>query len=156
VLIAVVSDTHRDTYCINKILKKVEKADVLIHLGDNISDVEEIERNYKGKILAVRGNCDFGSMAKSELLEEIGGKKIFITHGHKYDVKYGLSKLLYRAEELGANIALYGHTHISSVEYERGVWLINPGSVGDARDGCESFALIEIGDRGIHTSIVTV
>lgn len=155
-LVAVISDTHGDSYNMKKILPKIESAEVLIHLGDYIRDLYEIEKNFKGRIIGVRGNCDFGIQTESEILETIAGKKIFITHGHRYDVKYGIHTLQYRAEELQADIALYGHTHVSSVEYERGIWFINPGSVGDARNGYESFAMLEIDDKGVHTTIVEV
>ena len=70
-LIAVVSDTHRDSYAIEKVLKKVGKADVLIHLGDNVEDVYEISKHFKGRTLFVRGNCDFGAAAKSEAIREM-------------------------------------------------------------------------------------
>jgi uncharacterized protein len=156
VLVAVVSDTHGDSYNIRKILPKIEEAEVLIHLGDYIRDLSEIEKSFKGKILGVKGNCDFGVAAESELLETIGGMKVFITHGHRYDVKHGIHKLQYKGEELGADIVLYGHTHASSVEYEGGIWIINPGSVGDARDNYESFAMLEIDESGVHTTIVEV
>lgn len=155
-LIAVVSDTHGEDYNIKKILPKIERAEVLIHLGDYIRDIFEIERAFKGRIIGVRGNCDFGVNTESELLEILGGKKIFITHGHRYEVKYGIHRLQYRAEEVEADIVLYGHTHISSIEYERGIWFINPGSVGDSRNGYESFALLEIDDRRIHPTIIKV
>lgn len=155
-LIAVISDTHGDNYNINKVIPKIDKAEVLIHLGDYYRDLSEIEKKFKGKIIGVKGNCDFGVDPDNELLEVIGGKRFFITHGHRYGVKYGIHRLQYRAEELEADIVLYGHTHISSVEYENGIWFINPGSVGEARDAFESFALIEIDDKGVNPTIVKV
>jgi uncharacterized protein len=153
VLIAVVSDTHREIYYMEKVLKKIANADVLIHLGDYDSDAESLAARFKGKALWVRGNCDFSSTAKSELLIELAGKKIFITHGHRYDVKYGLARLQYKAEETGADIVLFGHTHKSLVEYQGGVWFINPGSASEARDACESIAFIKIDEHGINPGI---
>jgi uncharacterized protein len=156
VLVAVISDTHGDKHNIDKIIPKLEKAEVLIHLGDYHRDLSGIENKFKGKIIGVKGNCDFAMGLESETLEIIEGKRFFITHGHRYDVKYGIHRLQYRAEELEADIVLYGHTHISSVEYEGGIWFINPGSVGEARDAFESFALIEISDNGVNPTIVEV
>lgn len=143
-LIAVVSDTHRDSHSIEKVIRKVEKADMLIHLGDNNCDAEEISKRFKGRVISVKGNCDFSSAGNSELLEEIAGKKMLITHGHSYGVKYGLTRLLFRAQEVNADIVLFGHTHISLVEYVSGIWFINPGSASEARDNHESIAFIKI------------
>lgn len=152
-LIGVVSDTHRDKAAIRKAANELINADVLIHLGDNDSDVEELGELYKNKIISVRGNCDFMSTTPLELVEELEGVRILITHGHKYDVKHSLLKLKYRAIELEADIALYGHTHISEIDFEEGVWLINPGSAALSRDGHNSVAVIEIIDEEIKPSI---
>lgn len=152
-LIGVLSDTHRYNWAIEKAVKVLKDCDAIIHLGDNVQDIKEISKYYKGKIIYVKGNCDFSPSAASEKLETIEGKKVFITHGHLYDVKYDLMKLRYRAMELNADIALYGHTHVSSIEYEDGIWFINPGSPALPRDGFSSVAVIDIKDGNINGSI---
>lgn len=148
--IGVMSDTHRHYSSINEGIKLLEDIDELIHLGDNTDDVEVIRRSFKGKIYNVKGNCDFSSSIPSERIEIIEGKKFFITHGHRYDVKYDLLNLRYRAEELGADVALFGHTHQSYISYEQGIWIVNPGSVSLPRDNVKSIAVIEITDGGIN------
>ena len=155
-LLAVVSDTHRDSYQIEKVMKKIALADVLIHLGDNVSDAEAMKLKFKGRVINVRGNCDFGSSEGSELVEEIDGVRIFLTHGHKYDVRNGIQRLRYKAEEENIQIVLFGHTHISMVSYEYGVWFVNPGSASEARDSFESIAMIEIDHKKIHANIVAI
>lgn len=151
--IAVVSDTHRSIYELNKLHKIIEGTDMLIHLGDNTDDVEEIAQTYKGKIINVRGNCDFGSFIPAERLEVIEGKRIFITHGHKYNVKYGLTNLKYKAEEVEADIVLFGHTHESLVEYESGIWFLNPGSAALPRDSAKSIAILKIENNTVDVSL---
>lgn len=151
--IAVISDTHRSSYETNKILHIIEEVDMIIHLGDNVEDAETLAGYFKGRIISVRGNCDFGSFAPSERLEVVEGKKIFITHGHRYDVKYGLSNLKYKAEEVGADIVLFGHTHESLVEYEKGIWFINPGSASMPRDSSKSIAILEIENSKVDISL---
>lgn len=155
-LIGVLSDTHRYTWVIEKAVKVLNDCDVIIHLGDNVQDVKEVAKYYKGKIIYVKGNCDFSPTVSNEKLETIGDKKVFITHGHLYDVKYDLMKIRYRAMELNADIVLYGHTHISSIEYEDGIWLINPGSPALSRNGVNSVAVIEIIDGNINGSIRSI
>ena len=43
---------------------------------------------------------------------QVGKNKLFVTHGHAYGVKSGLGRLAERAKTLGADVVLYGHTHI--------------------------------------------
>lgn len=155
-IIAVVSDTHRNGYIINKLKSKIKNADVIIHLGDNVQDIEGLSKDFKGILINVRGNCDFLSTAKSERLENILGKRVFITHGHKYGVKYELDELQERARELEADIVLYGHTHESKVDFIEGIWYINPGSPSMPRDGFPSYAVIEINENNINPTILSL
>jgi uncharacterized protein len=150
--IAVISDTHRHIYSLNQVTKLIHDTDMAIHLGDNVEDVDIIKSNYKGTIINVRGNCDFSSFIPVERMEEVENKKIFITHGHRYDVKHSLLKLKYRAKELGADIVLFGHTHISAEIYEDGIWFINPGSAALPKDSYQSIAIIEISDNKVSVS----
>jgi putative phosphoesterase len=72
-------------------------------------------KDNKDKLIAVRGNCDFCCDVKDELFFEIEKLKILLTHGDKYSVKNNLKLLKYRAEELKADIVIYGHTHINEL-----------------------------------------
>lgn len=154
--IAVMSDTHRHSYAIKQVSKLIQDADIAIHLGDNVEDVEILKQSYKGKILNVRGNCDFTGLAPIERLEEIEGKKIYMTHGHKYNVKYDLLKLKYRAKEVGADIVLFGHTHESLELYEDGIWFVNPGSAALPRDSYQSIAILEIDSNKVQISLKNI
>lgn len=150
-LIAVLSDTHRYESYIKMAAEKCKNADIILHLGDNVSDVEVIRR-YTGKdIIFVKGNCDIERSAKVEQLIKIDDKKIFMTHGHEYGVKISLLNLHYRAKELGADIALYGHSHVASIERHDGIWLINPGSTSLPRGLKHTIAFIEIKDGVINS-----
>lgn len=152
-IIGVISDTHRHTWVVENAIKKLEGSDLIIHLGDNVQDVKEISKYYKGPIINVKGNCDFAVDTPSERIEIIAGKKVFITHGHRYDVKYDLSRLRYRALEVEADIVLFGHSHVSKIVYEDGIWFVNPGSPALSRDGFNSVASIEIEKDKINPSI---
>jgi len=128
-LIAVISDTHRISKYIDLGRKYIEDADVLIHLGDNSEDIEELAKDFKGDVYGVRGNCDSSTLYPTEQLLEIMGKKIFLTHGHLYGVKSNLSNIYYRAKELNANIVLFGHTHENLIKEEDDIVFMNPGSI---------------------------
>lgn len=151
--IGIISDTHRYIMIIKRAIEIFDNPDLIIHLGDNVQDVHAIEKLYSGKIINVSGNCDFSVNVPSERIEIIGGKKFFITHGHKYDVKHGISELKYRAMELNADVVLFGHTHVSKIIYERGIWFINPGSPYLSRDGVNSVAIIDIENDRINPRI---
>ena len=128
-LIAVISDTHRVAKYINIAKEYIKSADVLIHLGDNSEDIEELTKGFKGKVYGVRGNCDFTNNYPKENIIVLEGKKILITHGDLYGVKYSLTNLYYRAKEVEADIVLFGHSHIPIVEKHNDICLMNPGSI---------------------------
>ena len=150
-LIAVLSDTHRYESYIKMAAKMCKSADIVLHLGDNVSDVEIIKKHTGKDVVFVKGNCDIERSAKVEQLIELENKKIFMTHGHEYGVKSSLLNLNYRAKELGADIALYGHSHIASIEKHDGIWFVNPGSVSLPRGLKHTIAFIEIKDGVINS-----
>lgn len=155
-LIGIVSDTHRLNGYIKKACEYLKDCDLVIHLGDNIEDAAKIKQYYKGKVINVRGNCDFTKDVPSERIEIIENKKFFITHGHNYNVKSNMINLKYKALEIGADIALFGHTHIAEIVEDDGILFINPGSVSMPRSGKNSIAFIEIIDGNIHANIKTL
>ena len=147
-LILVISDTHGN---INNAIDTIEKLkpDYVLHLGDVIRDVEDLEAIFpKMDIIAVSGNNDFWVSAKysaAERLLDLGGKKIFMCHGHKYKVKYDYSALVHKARTMGADIALFGHTHCAYKEMHDGILVVNPGSA-------RTYATIEIDASGKITA----
>jgi uncharacterized protein len=125
--ILVVSDSHGMTSELMKI-KDLHRnsVDLMIHCGDSelMSDDPAIA-NFK----VVRGNCDWNEQFSEEVMEELDGKKIWVTHGHRHQVKSTLLPLSYRAAELGAAIVCFGHSHILGAELIGDVLFINPGSI---------------------------
>ena len=92
--ILVISDSHRRTNVIDKILESQPTAKHVFFLGDNAKDIEDFEFIYPQKSFhAVCGNCDFASMLPTVGLETVNGKRVFYTHGHTFSVKYGITRL---------------------------------------------------------------
>ncbi|RII32818.1 metallophosphoesterase [Clostridium chromiireducens] len=147
-LIAVISDTHRITKYINLAKELIKDADILIHLGDNVDDVEILERDFKGQIYAVAGNCDYSTKYPKEDILEVNGKKIFYTHGDMYGVKSAINNIYYRGRELEADIVLFGHTHEPLREEASGIILMNPGSISLPRLNKRGIGFISINDNG--------
>lgn len=125
----VFSDSHG---YINPIIRAVEEhsdASLVIHAGDVLRDVDNLLAVYPNlKVETVAGNNEFFGNAPSDRLFEFGGKRIFLTHGHKYGVKGSLARLKMRAKELGADICIFGHTHTRHISEENGIYFLNPGA----------------------------
>ena len=144
---AVFSDSHGMTALMRECVRRV-RPDVIIHLGDYSRDADALGAEFPEiPLCSVRGNCDVGSAAPDRDVVQLGGVKAFITHGHLYNVKYGrLDSLVYAAQEQGARIAMFGHTHEADYEEMGGVKLINPGTAGAGRS--LTYALVEVYDNG--------
>ena len=100
-----------------------EKYDAVLHCGDYGNSYSVLMKNH---VFFVKGNCDL--RGEEALLLELYGKSIFITHGHRENVKYGLDRLIYKSLEKNASITLFGHTHEQCCFKEEGILFINPGS----------------------------
>ena len=100
--------------------------------------------------VAVKGNCDIPAGAGSnEEIVAILDKKFYLVHGHQFGVKQSINRLYYRAQELGVDVVVYGHTHTPHLEYTGDLWMINPGSPTRPRLNSKgSYVLIEM-DTGV-------
>lgn len=159
--ILVVSDSHGNTQLLHEIVGRNRTCDLVIHLGDNASDGNEVMRDFPTvAYLAVTGNCDMGfalNNLNSEGSFAAEGHRIFYTHGHKYNVNFGNDVLVYQAKMKNADIALYGHTHVALAEEKGGVLVINPGSISLPRDGsCGTYCIIEIKGKDVKYKICEV
>ncbi|MBR6400508.1 MAG: metallophosphoesterase [Firmicutes bacterium] len=157
--ILVLSDTHRSLNKTVRLLHDIaDDIDMVIHLGDNTEDAAFIKNNYQLPVLNVAGNCDFDASVPDDRLEQIGGKTVFMTHGHRYGVKYGSADdLVYRALELGADICLFGHTHTPFLQVIRGIVVMNPGSLPLPRGGSKPcYGIIKIEDGEIYPALVEI
>ncbi len=80
---------------------------------------------------------------KRQILQA-AGHVIYAVHGHEQGAYYGTEALERECEAAGADIALYGHTHIAA-EMRRGVYVVNPGSISYPRSLTPpSFAVLEL------------
>ena len=124
----VLSDSHGGRAAIERILIKESKnIDALIFLGDGLRDLEMALTLYpKLRAYSVAGNCDYGALEPTDGLAAFDGVVIFYTHGHMYGVKYDLDTLADAASARGAEVALFGHTHIPHAEQRGSVFLFNP------------------------------
>jgi len=144
VRIGVLSDTHRDLNLARTALEQMGEIDLLLHAGDHYNDALVLAEEFGLVTKAVIGNCDHSLSKPKEEILELEGYKILLTHGHRYGVKFGLQRLYFRGLEVGANIIVFGHTHMPVHVVEDNIHLLNPGSPTLPRDSSKpSYALIE-------------
>jgi len=151
------SDIHGSEYYFNYVrnLIETEVPDKIVLLGDLYyhgprnplpkdyapKNVCDILNAYKSKIVAIKGNCDaevdemISDFCFSEsVVENINGKNIMFTHGHKYN-KDNLPD--------GIDYLVYGHFHTGFI-YRDDVVSINAGSVSlPKNDTPHSYLLLD-------------
>lgn len=155
--IIVLSDTHGVVDRLNNVIKKhINDADLFLHLGDGAKEWLSASNDYPQlKMKMVAGNCD-STVYKlpHELILNEEGYSIFASHGDLYQVKFGLDNILRRAKEISASIILYGHTHQSFTNYQDGIYIFNPGSLGRPSNGVPSYGILDLTSNGVVCNIV--
>lgn len=110
------------------------RPDAVLHLGDHLEDAESMESVFSSiDFYHVPGNCDYFTNVPPSLTISLDGVRIFLTHGHLFGVKSGLTRLTLEARRVGAQLALFGHTYRALLEEQDGLWLMNPGACGAGR-----------------------
>jgi len=94
-------------------------------------------------VTAVVGNCDWLVNGPLEQILIVEKYPILVTHGHAYNVKRGFDKLVNRARHAGVAICVFGHTHESFTGWEKGIFLLNPGTLR-AGKGRPTYGILKI------------
>lgn len=154
--IGILSDTHGDKLQMDKAISYLKKCDLIIHAGDNFSDSKYIYNETKINIIAVKGNCDF-EQVEDELLFEVENKNIFLCHGDRYNVSYGIEDISKKAKYIGADIAIFGHTHTPLNINKDGILYINPGSISLPRKvSYKSFVIMHINNTDVSIEEIRI
>lgn len=150
-----VSDIHGAFGDLNRAVKEMGSIDLLLHAGDGAGEIQRLSQGlFSHQIMAVTGNCDYISTFSAELIFTVDSWKILLTHGHLYGVKHDLTRLSRRGENLGADLVVFGHTHIPLIQRNPGICLFNPGTLSAARSyGRPSYGLIEVTPEGLAPAI---
>lgn len=152
--IGIISDSHGDIYGVRRAIKHMGSVDLIVHLGDYCRDAKKVSDDIGREIVYVRGNCDFSREVPSELIIEKEGKKIFLTHGHNYNVKSDYTNIYFKGLQEGADVVLFGHTHWPDVFEKDNILFLNPGSISMPRRGRETYGLLIIEGGQIFGNIV--
>ena len=162
----VFSDSHGSPENMVRALRMHKDAEYVFFLGDGIRDAEGAML-YENNFIwySVRGNCDMTGFINGECVKKneeliLFDKKIVLTHGDLFGAKSSLYGLMELADNRGADIVLYGHTHRAGEDYVsvsgRGVYFLNPGSLSDSSFGGASFGILSIDEKSVLFSIKTL
>ena len=161
----VFSDLHGSAYYCEKTLEAFEreKADRMLFLGDILNHgprnalperydppaVIDMLNRYRDRIIAIKGNCDsdvdemvmeFPISAQFAVIE-VGGKVIYVTHGHVFNEK-NLPPMCI------GDILMHGHTHVPACVDHGDYLYVNPGSVSIPKgDSWNSYMILD--DEGM-------
>lgn len=131
--ILILSDSHAGLSFMRQAVRAVQPEQI-VHLGDYYDDGEVIAReNPHLRIHQVPGNCDRFRCPPGLpqfLCYDVGGVRMYMTHGHLHGVKSSTCRLIAEARAMDAAVVLYGHTHAADCRMEDGLWVLNPGSCG--------------------------
>ena len=154
--VLIVSDTHKDNRNYFIALNRERPLDYVIHCGDCGGDESLLEVAAGCPLYVVAGNTDYYSSLPREIMTDIAGYKIMITHGHHYYVNDGNEILKDYAMGEGCNLAFYGHTHVPEIDEQDEITVVNPGSLSYPRQEGKrpSYAVMEIDRKGrVHFEI---
>ncbi|WP_053218991.1 metallophosphoesterase family protein [Virgibacillus senegalensis] len=125
--VLIMSDSHGWTEEVAEIVKRhKDEIDQFIHCGDSELDADAPELE---NFMKVAGNCDADTRLPDESHFTVGDLHFYVAHGHLHQVKSTLMPLSYRAEEVGAQVVCFGHTHMAGAERVDNQLFINPGSI---------------------------
>lgn len=143
--VLICSDTHRRHDNLLKVIEKDGPFDFLIHCGDADGGEYSISTAANCHCEIVMGNNDFFSDLPREAVFTLGGKKVWVTHGHNYYVSLDTAIIKEEALAKGVDVVMFGHTHKPLMEEGR-VLCINPGSLSYPRqaDHRSSYMILQI------------
>lgn len=145
------SDSHGNLDNLLDVLKQHKNAKAVFFLGDVEGDADRLRRATPYPVYMVRGNCDYDPELPLELEIEFEGKKIMLTHGHRYLNYGGIEALQNWGLLQGVDILMFGHTHIPYLDEGEDMIMLNPGSISRPRQEghIPTYTIMEVGDDGV-------
>jgi uncharacterized protein len=135
--VVVLADTHaprRWKSCPPLVAEQLRRADVILHAGDVCTAAVLDELSGYAPVLAVAGNNDGADVAawgaETTLQADLGGLRVAMVHDSG-----AAPGRLRRMRRLfpGAELVVFGHSHIPLDDQDGGLRIFNPGSPTDRR-----------------------
>ena len=159
----VLSDSHRNRANVEEAVRRSRGIDAILFLGDGLGDLGYEPSYMSIPVFSVRGNCDsfFSGEVEDELILHFEEYTVMMMHGHRYGVKSSYSAAAAHAANAGADILLFGHTHIPEEKYLpegeevcgakliKPLRIFNPGSIGTMSAGRYSFGTMTLDKKGV-------
>ena len=157
-LAVVLADTHiprRARALPEELIPYLAEADLILHAGDLLQPSVLDELAAHAPVYAVKGNVDLPEVDLPETLEfDFDGARIAMIHDSGR--KEGRRKRLHRRFP-EARAIVFGHSHVSFLEDEDGLLLLNPGSPTDRRrQPRHTFALLHVEEGSVRAEILTL
>lgn len=148
-IIGVISDTHGNmklAHAAADRLRTEERVDLLLHLGDNYPDAEEL--GYAGHPMRMVPGlwcAEYRDPRLKTIVDDFDGVKMALAHA---DQDFG-------PREHTAVILMSGHTHVAKIEPRGTKVFLNPGHLKSNFDRGQrpSYAVIETSADGVRISI---
>ncbi|MBH0165737.1 metallophosphoesterase family protein [Fictibacillus sp. 7GRE50] len=150
--ILIISDTHmpkKGTAFPEPILDILSKhIDYIFHAGDWTAKSVYEELKTFAPVYAVRGNVDqdsWSSTLPDKVLVDIENVKVAMVHGHLGKGRSTPERAYRECQRDGADLIIFGHSHIPFHDEKGDSILFNPGSPTDKRRQKQfSFGIAEI------------
>jgi putative phosphoesterase len=128
-VLGLISDTHG--LLRPRVYEALSGVELILHAGDVGGQDILTELRLIAPVKAVFGNTDPPGDPElvSEILVEVGGKRVHVSHGHEV----GSPTPAALAERYDADVVVYGHTHRQLVTEVDGRLFVNPGAAGPKR-----------------------
>lgn len=148
--VLIVSDSHRHNVNLFRVLEQTGPYDMLIHCGDVEGSEHLISEKAGCPVEMVQGNNDFFSNLPREKEFMVGQYRVWLTHGHHYNIAMNTETIKQEAIAREVDIVMCGHSHRPVVEIGMKVTLINPGSISYPRQENRkpSYVLMELDRAG--------
>ncbi len=128
--ILLISDSHANNEAIDNLIRLWPDVELYLHAGDS-----EVAPQMIYPFRTVRGNCDYTFDMQDELIIPTPFGNVLMRH--KADVSPSYLK------KNNIKLFIYGHTHKKECYKKNDIAYVNPGAISYARDGQESYAILE-------------
>lgn len=150
--ILIISDSHyMPKNTLLKFLNRFQNLRAVVHCGDIYLGYEHGDITLDCPFLICKGNNDFANIPRI-LQFEIDNRSFVITHGNTYQFAYNPLTLKTLLDDYPADIICFGHTHVPYLHKEKGLMIINPGSLalGRSYPRHNTYALLDLDTLDIH------
>lgn len=148
--ILVFSDSHSNCEAMRQAVAQ-HNPDCVFHLGDHYRDAQLLQKELGSiRLYAVPGNCDYGTGAAESMQVTLDGVRFFLTHGHRYSVKFSLLRVIFAAQETEADVLCFGHTHQQMYRRYGNLHVLNPGACGGIRP---KYALVTVEQGAVQCDL---